>query len=259
PIISTYGIEGLIEVCEMGIKDNLKKEYFEIFKKAIESEDISLIGSSAVALRNPALNFTEYIPNPTFLFQVRDRLKMPKDVEIYLEIQKTIDFVTNSKSKPHPIALQYLPVDWQMVTTLSYNQRASVKTSKGDFIIEFMVEDAPGTVSNFLKLNGKNFYNGKKFHRVVPNFVVQGGDPRGDGWGSSDNLIRSEFNMNRFEEGYIGMASAGKDTESCQLFIMHSLAPHLDGKYTNFAKVVNGMSVVHQLEVGDYIKSIEQL
>lgn len=258
-IIRTYGIEALAEAAERIENDELKKEYFEIFKRAIESEDIALIGTSAKVLRSPEISFQSYLSNPTFLFQARDRLKLPQEIETYQEIQKTIDYVTNTNSSPHPVILSYLPVDWELITSLSNSQKMMVKTTKGDFIMELFVEDAPATVANFLKLNKKNFFNGKMFHRVVPNFVVQGGDPRGDGWGSSEDIIRSEFNLHNFKEGYIGMASAGKDTESCQWFIMHSPAPHLNGRYTNFAKVVSGMAVIHQLEVGDFVKSIEKM
>ena len=99
----------------------------------------------------------------------------------------------------------------------------------------------------------------KVFHRVVPNFVIQGGCPRGDGWGNSDYTIRSEFADLRYQEGFVGMASAGKDTEGCQWFITHSPTPHLDGSYSIFAKVIEGMEVVHQIQVGDEITAIELL
>jgi cyclophilin family peptidyl-prolyl cis-trans isomerase len=88
---------------------------------------------------------------------------------------------------------------------------------------------------------------------VVPNFVIQGGCNRGDGFGSEDYSIRSEFNLRRYTEGSVGMASAGKDTEGTQWFITHSPTPHLDGRYTIFATVSKGMEVVHAMEVGDKI------
>jgi len=112
-------------------------------------------------------------------------------------------------------------------------------------------------VANFVALTQSGFFNGKNFHRVVPNFVVQGGDPRGDGWGGTNYSLRSEFANLRYLEGYVGMASAGKDTESCQWFITHSPTPHLDGRYTIFAKVITGMQVVHQLEIGDELVRVE--
>jgi len=101
------------------------------------------------------------------------------------------------------------------------------------------------------------FYNGKAFHRVVPNFVVQAGCPRGDGFGSLDFTIRSELAETYYDdEGYMGMASAGPHTEGTQLFITHSPTPHLDGRYTIFGKVTSGMDVVHKIGMQDIINQI---
>ena len=122
--------------------------------------------------------------------------------------------------------------------------------------MEFYVEESPGSVAAILKLVQDGYYDGKTFHRVVPNFVAQGGCPRGDGWGSLDYTIRSEFTARGYETGTVGLASSGKDTESCQWFITHSPTPHLDGRYSIIAEVIDGMDVVHQLEVGDIIESM---
>ncbi|AIZ65039.1 peptidylprolyl isomerase [Hymenobacter sp. DG25B] len=138
-------------------------------------------------------------------------------------------------------------------------QKAVVHTSKGPVTLVLLVEQAPGSVASFVQLVKAGFYNQKNFHRVVPNFVVQGGCPRGDGWGSSDYNLRSEFADLRYNEGAVGLASAGKDTESCQWFITHSPTPHLDGRYTIFAQVDRGMEVVSQLAIGDTIDRIELL
>ena len=92
---------------------------------------------------------------------------------------------------------------------------------------------------------------------MVPNFVVHGGDPRGDGWGGPGYSIRSEYGLVNYERGSVGVASAGKDTEGCQFFITHSPQPHLDGRYTIFGKVVSGMDVVDQVQVGDKIVRLE--
>jgi cyclophilin family peptidyl-prolyl cis-trans isomerase len=94
-------------------------------------------------------------------------------------------------------------------------------------------------------------------HRVVPNFVIQDGCPRGDGVGGPAFTIGSELGPLYYEEGSVGMASAGKDTEGSQWFITHSPTPHLDGRYTIFAKVVEGMDVVHKIEIGDKILGFE--
>jgi cyclophilin family peptidyl-prolyl cis-trans isomerase len=139
---------------------------------------------------------------------------------------------------------------------LPKDQKALIKTTKGDITIRLLVEEAPGSVTNFVALVNKHYFDNKFFHRVVPNFVVQAGCNRGDGWGSEDYSIRSEFTSRRYATGSVGMASAGKDTEGTQWFITHSPTPHLDGRYTIFAEVENGMDVVHQIEVGDRILQV---
>ena len=129
-----------------------------------------------------------------------------------------------------------------------------MKTTKGNITLLLFTDKAPGSVANFLELCQKDFYDNKFFHRVVPNFVVQAGCPRGDGYGGLNYTIRSELNLNYYlETGLLGMAHAGNHTESSQFFITHSPAPHLDGNYTIFGKVKEGMDVVHTLYQGDKI------
>jgi cyclophilin family peptidyl-prolyl cis-trans isomerase len=116
---------------------------------------------------------------------------------------------------------------------------------------------APASVLNFINLAKEGFFDNKTFHRVVPNFVVQDGCPRGDGYGAKDYTIRTEIGPLWYEdEGMVGMASAGFDTESTQWFITHSPTPHLDGRYTLFGRVTKAMNVVHQLQVGDRIAKV---
>ena len=146
--------------------------------------------------------------------------------------------------------------DWSVLESIGVTAHAVVKTNKGTFTIHLLRDDAPFTVLNFVKLARKNFYNGLTFHRVVPNFVIQGGDPRGDGWGGPGYAIRSEFSFAPFGRGAAGIASAGKDTEGCQFFITHQPTPHLDGRYTVFARVVSGQDVVDQIQIGDTIQQI---
>ncbi|HRH38876.1 MAG TPA: peptidylprolyl isomerase, partial [Flavobacteriales bacterium] len=101
--------------------------------------------------------------------------------------------------------------------------------------------------------------NGKYFHRMVPNFVIQGGCPRGDGYGGMPWTLRTEIGHTPFTTGSVGLASAGPDTESCQFFITHSAAPHLDGHYTRFGEVVSGMEVVWSIQVGDVMEKVERV
>ncbi|MFO7616854.1 MAG: peptidylprolyl isomerase [Bacteroidales bacterium] len=151
------------------------------------------------------------------------------------------------------------PIDWERVARLSPKQKVAIRTTKGDLFVQLNVNWCPATCAAFVGLIEEGFYRNLAIHRVVPNFVVQDGCPRGDGWGGPDWTIRSEFTPTPFMEGTLGMASSGKDTEGSQWYVTHSPTPHLDGKYTNFGFVVAGMEVVHQLEVGDVIIGMELL
>ncbi|MFA6029029.1 MAG: HEAT repeat domain-containing protein [Elusimicrobiota bacterium] len=131
--------------------------------------------------------------------------------------------------------------------------RVSLLTSKGELILELAPEEAPTHSANLVSLVRRGFYDGKVWHRVVPNFVVQGGDPRGTGWGDAGYFLRDETTPLRFARGTLGMPRAGKDTGGCQLFITLIDAPHLDGRYTAFGRVVIGLDVLDRLEPGDYI------
>jgi cyclophilin family peptidyl-prolyl cis-trans isomerase/HEAT repeat protein len=134
--------------------------------------------------------------------------------------------------------------------------RAVVTTTKGSFTIEFLPEDAPLTVDNFVQLAKRNYFNGFTVHRVVPNFVIQDGDPRGDGNGGPGYQIRCEINEVPYERGAVGMALSGKDTGGSQWFVTHSPQPHLDGGYTVFGNVISGMDVVDNIARGDVIRSV---
>ena len=135
--------------------------------------------------------------------------------------------------------------------------QAVLKTEKGSFTIEFFPEQAPLTVDNFIKLARSGYFNGIDIHRVVPNFVVQDGDPRGDGNGGPGWQIRCEINQIPYERGMVGMALSGKDTGGSQWFVTHSRQPHLEGGYTIFGKVLEkDMKVVDRLVRGDKILSV---
>lgn len=136
--------------------------------------------------------------------------------------------------------------------------RAILTTEKGIFTIEFSPADAPLTVDNFIKLANAKYFDGLAIHRVVPNFVMQDGDPRGDGNGGPGWSIRCEVNMLPFERGAVGMALSGKDTGGSQWFVTHSPQPHLDGGYTVFGRVnETGMKIVDNLVRGDKILSVK--
>ncbi len=141
----------------------------------------------------------------------------------------------------------------------SKNGRVSAvfTTSKGNFTIDLLAEDAPLTVDNFIKLARSGYFNGLEVHRVVPNFVMQDGDPRGDGNGGPGWTIRCEINSIQYERGAVGMALSGKDTGGSQWFVTHSPQPHLDGGYTVFGRVnETGMKVVDNIVRGDKILAV---
>ncbi|CAN5616092.1 hypothetical protein BH10ACI3_BH10ACI3_12940 [soil metagenome] len=136
--------------------------------------------------------------------------------------------------------------------------KAVLTTEKGTFTIEFYPEDAPLTVDNFVKLARSGYFNGLEVHRVVPNFVMQDGDPRGDGNGGPGWSIRCEVNMRDYDRGAVGMALSGKDTGGSQWFVTHSPQPHLDGGYTVFGHVnETDMKVVDNIVRGDKIISVK--
>lgn len=134
--------------------------------------------------------------------------------------------------------------------------RALVSTTKGSFTIDLLPDDAPLNVDNFIQLSKRGYFRGITFHRVVPNFVIQGGDPRGDGNGGPGYQIRCEINEVPYERGAVGMALSGKDTGGSQWFVTHSPQPHLDGGYTVFGRVSGDMNVVDSITRGDVIRSI---
>jgi cyclophilin family peptidyl-prolyl cis-trans isomerase/HEAT repeat protein len=154
--------------------------------------------------------------------------------------------------------------DWKFLWAMKETTEVELVTNKGNITLELYANEAPFTVMNFLKLaqtviaTHEKYFANTFFHRVVSNFVIQGGDPRGDGWGGPGFAIRSEFSLRKYDDvGIVGMASAGKDTEGSQFFITHSPTPHLDGRYTIFGKVVSGMEVVNNIFIWDQVVEVK--
>jgi cyclophilin family peptidyl-prolyl cis-trans isomerase/HEAT repeat protein len=147
----------------------------------------------------------------------------------------------------------------QWLISPKFSPHAFVETDRGVIELELAILDAPVTVANFVALARKNFFDGIAIHRVVADFVVQDGDPRGDGEGGPGYTIRDEINMRPYLRGTVGMALDWKDTGGSQFFVTHSPQPHLDGRYTVFGHVVNGMDVVDRLAPGDIIRRVRIL
>lgn len=236
---------------------DLNQILLEGFKKGMATGDPAVIGIFAGALGDSTLGYKKIVKDYAFLYEAKSKLSLPRDNEALQPLESTIAYFEGKKNTVEVKNEFNNPINWALVKTIPADQKVLIKTDKGDIILRLLVEEAPGSVANFVKLVNTNYFDAKNFHRVVPNFVIQGGCNRGDGWGSEDYSIRSEFSRRRYVEGSVGMASAGKDTEGTQWFITHSPTPHLDGRYSIFAIVEKGMDVVHQIEVGDKIVKAE--
>lgn len=140
-------------------------------------------------------------------------------------------------------------------------QIAEIHTQKGVMKVKFYEEDAPNTVANFVKLSKSGFYNGLNFHRVIPQFVIQGGCPYGTGSGGPGYTIKCELTGNNqyHDRGVLSMAHAGRDTGGSQFFICHNRqnTQHLDRNHTCFGKVYEGVEVIDLIRAGDKIEKIE--
>ena len=148
------------------------------------------------------------------------------------------------------------PPAMQIDTDKVYNVK--METTRGTIVLELYPEYAPKTVNNFVFLAKEGYYDGVSFHRVIPNFMVQGGDPTGSGRGGPGYKFGDEFAGNplRHETGVISMANAGPGTNGSQFFITHAPQPHLDGKHTVFGKSVDSMDVVNSIRQGDKITAV---
>lgn len=246
-------IVALNEELSQRIED--RKMFLDLYARGIAQGDLAVIGLFTNALADEELNFRDVVTDLSFLYAARDKFSLPRDYESYVPLERAIAFFEDRDPREIDRPFNH-PIDWGLVRRIPSHQRAVVTTTKGEMIFQLHVDVAPGSVANFVRLVQDGYYNGKAFHRVVSNFVVQGGCNRGDGWGSADYSIRSEFGGIPYATGSVGLASAGKDTESTQWFITHSPTPHLDGRYTIFATVLEGIENVHRLEVGDSILSV---
>jgi peptidylprolyl isomerase len=241
--------------------------FYGIFKEAGSSDSVVLAFKSAFELlRSPddveamqaAVTAMGWMGDARFVPVLEKALDDP-DRTVSAGAAAALTRITKkdySSRIPQSSKPTHVDFDWPVLESIGPSTKATLVTNKGTIVLQFMKDEAPFTVLSFVKLVKKGFYNGLSFHRVVPNFVVQGGDPRGDGWGGPGYSIRSEYSFARFERGMVGIASAGKDTEGCQFFITHLPTPHLDGRFTVFARVVSGFEVVDRLQVGDTIQTI---
>jgi len=142
--------------------------------------------------------------------------------------------------------------------TIDVNKKytALIKTAKGDLALELYPQDAPVTVNNFVSLARKGFYNGLTFHRIIPDFMAQGGDPSGNGTGGPGYKFQDEFSSRTHQAGSLSMANSGPNTNGSQFFICYAPQPHLNGKHTVFGQLTQGMDVLKKLVNGDKMNEV---
>jgi cyclophilin family peptidyl-prolyl cis-trans isomerase len=234
----------------------IKAQILESIVAMISKNDIGTLTAAAGILREPGLGWREWIKDPGFLRDALSKIKLPQGIEAYNEINETLHFLEGKEYFRKPVE-KHQPVFWDLLNNTTDSSSVAVKTNKGTFRIRLHKDLAPYSVSNFLNLIEKKYFNQKIIHRVEPNFVIQTGCPRGDGSGSLDFTIPSELSSGEYNAtGLVGMASAGNHTECSQWFVTHSPAPHLNGNYTIFGHITQGMEVVNTIDVGDKIIEI---
>lgn len=237
----------------------VRRELYYYLREVVSTGDPGMIAASMEGFKAPALNFKTMRDSTRIeeFTAALNKLQMPRDVEAWIALDKALAFFEDRPEANGYTGKHNHPIDWERMKVVATKTAATIETSKGNITVRFFPEMAPGSVVNFIDLAASGFFNGKNFHRIVPNFVVQGGCPRGDGFGALNYTLRTEIGMAWYdEEGYLGMASAGPDTEGTQFFITHSPTPHLDGNYTIFGKITSGMDVVHQLQPGDVMNKV---
>jgi len=264
-IVKTAAAESLASLCSAENFDRqfrknrkyVEKELAIILKNAFLINDSGVSAVIAGALRKEERNFRTILVDISFLDSALLKLKLPAEQETKQEIELTIAFW---KGQNEPVLEKPVfnhPLNWRVLANVTNQAEATITMEKGSIVIALFPDIAPGTVANFITLSKSGFFKGKNFHRIVPNFVSQGGCPRGDGFGSLSYSIRSELPQIYYDRpGYVGMASAGNHTEGTQFFITHSATPHLDGNYTLFGQVKRGLSLANQITPGDKIINI---
>lgn len=286
--IRREALEAIVMLAKTAPEDSgLVEHAMPAVLQSLESDDMPVIVTAASALEDSVFRDERAVPALTAALR---RLKSPQESEAMIaviqslgslhaaagiaplesklndpdhavarEASRALERITG-KSYNHLLKLPARPshtnFDWELLDRIRQNPVVNVQTTKGAFTVLLLPEEAPFTCISFVSLAQKHFYDSLVFHRVVPNFVIQGGDPRGDGWGGPGYAIRSEFGLQHYRRGMVGVASSGKDTEGSQWFVTHCNTPHLDGRYTIFGEVLSGMDVVDKIQVGDRIVAI---
>ncbi len=234
-----------------------RRKILAFIQEQMALNDEGLTGVGADIIANPESQLKPLIDSTNFLKDALAGLKAPQQLESIHAVEKALAHVRGVNKPILTQATTFKPINWNKMQEVTDKTKAIVKTTRGLFTISFYPSESPESVQNFISLAENDYFDNMLFHRVVPNFVIQTGSPRGDNYGGADYVIHSELGPRCYdEEGYVGMASAGPNTESTQWFVTHSPTPHLNGRYSIFGKVTEGMDVVHNIQVGDKITDI---
>jgi cyclophilin family peptidyl-prolyl cis-trans isomerase len=228
-------------------------------QNVFSTQDAGLIAAVCEKLIEKDPAFLKLLLTEPTVLAMRQALHPIRDLETLQYLDQAIAKRDGLPAPAHKSPPFNHPIDLARLRSLKQGQQYRITTTKGEVILALEPEVAPGSCVAFDSLVTAGYYNGKAFHRVIPNFVAQGGCPRGDGYGGMPWTLRTEIGPQGFVEGAVGLASAGHDTESCQFFIMTAAAPHLDGRYTRFAHVVSGMDAAKKLQVGDVMQRVERM
>lgn len=260
--VATASVAALAERWRRGVVDSVatRERYFRAFAQALESGDVGTVSEAAPALADSAF---AALGASELLTRSYHALELPRDLEAMMAVVEALERTGDPAARPLVEAFRHSrevldppqrAVDWPALAELGGRPRLVLDTERGRIVVELDAEQAPLTVQTIAGLARARRYDGVPFHRVVPNFVIQGGDfERGDGYGGPGYQIRSELGRIGFQRGVIGMASAGKDTEGSQFFLTHSIQPHLDGRYTAFGAVREGLDVLDAILEGERV------
>lgn len=259
-LVRGAGVEALIEAQKLA-QQPIISAFTDCIQRGLKTKDVAVSALCANAMRDTSIyRSVDLNEDIRLVEEAMQAMRLPRDIETYSELFSTFRFLRGETPTGSLKPEMNHRIDWELGLRIRDNQEISIQTERGEIICELWTNRAVGTVSYFVTLIRDSFYVNKRIHRVVPGFVIQDGCPRGDGYGSTMQTIRSEFHPDaRFEEGTLGMASSGEDTESCQWFITHTKTPHLDGRYTAFGRVTQGLDVLHALQIGDRIHRIQLL
>ena len=236
-----------------GSYNTVRREYAAYLRRAVESGDPGLQAVAATTLARPGWDFAGAYGDLAWLAEAQADLTLPRETETYYLLDAARAALESGyTASAEPPAYNH-DILWDTYRSLQPDLEVVIETPRGPIVVDLLEEAAPATVVNFVELVRNGSYNGKRFHRVEPGFVTQGGGPRGDGYGGPDYTLRTETPPGVYYDapGYLGMASAGRHTEGVQFFFTHQPTPHLDGRYTIFGRVTAGMDNVLALRRGD--------